>query len=97
MYNESFYKNPSDGTSKFKTLPDPQPNMSAAALSVYVRPYQVVQASNVYYDGFTWTMAHYLAPIAYENFLLTSSDGSAASSVIYQNPGWPVSPNGTPE
>lgn len=96
MHNESFYKN-ADGSSKFKTLPDPQPNMSSPTLSVYVRPYQVVEASNVYYNGFTWTMAHYLAPIAYENFLLTSTDANASSSVIYQNPGWPLTANGIPE
>ncbi|MDO5104860.1 RagB/SusD family nutrient uptake outer membrane protein [Capnocytophaga sp.] len=96
MHNEPFYKN-ADGSSKLKTLPDPQPNMSAAALSNYVRPYQVVKESNVYYNGFSWTPAHYLVPIAYENFLLTSSNGSAASSEIYQNPGWPISSNGTPE
>lgn len=96
MHNEPFYKN-ADGTSKFKTLPDSQPNMSSSTLSMYVRPYQVVQANNVYYDGFTWTPAHYLVPIAYENFLLTSANGNASSSEIYQNPGWPVSANGTPE
>ncbi|MDO4781719.1 MAG: RagB/SusD family nutrient uptake outer membrane protein [Capnocytophaga felis] len=96
MHNEPFYKK-DDGSSKFKTLPDSQPNMSSPNLSTYVRPYQVVQANNVYYDGFNWTPAHYLAPIAYENFLLTSSNGSAASSEIYQNPGWPVAANGTPE
>ncbi|MDO4229142.1 MAG: RagB/SusD family nutrient uptake outer membrane protein [Capnocytophaga sp.] len=95
MYNESFYKN-ADGTSKFKVLPDTQPNMSSPTLSNYVRPYQVVQANNVYYDGFTWTQAHYLAPIAYENFLLTSQ-GDANSSEIYQNPGWPIAPEGSPE
>lgn len=96
MHNEPFYKN-ADGTSKFKTLPDSQPNMSSSTLSMHVRPYQVVQANNVYYDGFTWTPAHYLVPIAYENFLLTSSNGNVSSSEIYQNPGWPVSPNGVPE
>lgn len=96
MHNESFYKK-DDGSSKFKTLPDSQPNMSSPTLSTYVRPYQVVQANNVYYDGFSWTPAHYLAPIAYENFLLTSPNGSATSSEIYQNPGWPVAANGTPE
>ncbi len=53
-------------------------------LSVYVLPYQVVQASNIYYDGFTWIIAHYLAPIAYENFLLTSSDGSASLSLTQE-------------
>lgn len=96
MYNENFYKN-ADGTSKFRTLPDSQPNMSSQTQSVYVRPYQIVEASNVYYNGFTWTIAHYLAPISYENFLLTSPDGNAKSSVIYQNPGWPIVANGTPE
>ncbi|MFJ1350943.1 RagB/SusD family nutrient uptake outer membrane protein [Capnocytophaga canimorsus] len=96
MYQEDFYKN-ADGSSKFKTLPNSQPNMSSPSLSTYVRPYQVVQANNVYYDGFSWTPSHYLAPIAYENFLITSKNGDVSTSEIYQNPGWPVSPNGVPE
>ncbi len=53
-------------------------------LSVYVLPYQVVQTSNIYYNGFTWIIAHYLASIAYENFLLTSSDGSVSLSLTQE-------------
>lgn len=92
MYDANDYKD--NGVSKIKTLPEASPNMSAKALSTYIRPYQITQTNNLYYDGYTWTKAHYLSPIPYENFIHTSSDGSALSSVIYQNPGWPISANG---
>ncbi|MFD2969096.1 hypothetical protein [Sphingobacterium bambusae] len=39
------------------------------------------------YGGAKFAMAHYLSPIAIENFQIASSDHNIASSVIYQNPG----------
>ncbi|MDO4782258.1 MAG: RagB/SusD family nutrient uptake outer membrane protein [Capnocytophaga felis] len=93
MHNSNEYKD-NNGVSKFKTLPDASPNMSSKTLSNYIRPYQIVQANNLYYDGYNWTLAHYLSPIPYENFVQTSTDGNVSSSVIYQNPGWPISANG---
>lgn len=93
MYDSNEYKN-NNGVSKFKTLPEASPNMSSKTLSTYIRPYQIVQANNLYYDGYNWTLAHYLSPIPYENFVQTSTDGNVSSSVIYQNPGWPISANG---
>lgn len=71
---------------------DPTKNtMSSPNLSDYIRPFQIIQTNNNFYDGFFFTEAHYLEPIAYEHFLDTSSDGETVStSPIYQNPGWPT-------
>ncbi|EKY11544.1 RagB/SusD family nutrient uptake outer membrane protein [Capnocytophaga sp. oral taxon 324] len=95
MYDKPTYKN-NNGTSKLVALPAASPNISAKTLSVYIRPYQIIQQNNLYYNGITWTKAHYLSPIGFENFLRTSKGGNVATSVIYQNPGWPVQADGIP-
>ncbi|WP_257670587.1 RagB/SusD family nutrient uptake outer membrane protein [Parapedobacter tibetensis] len=65
-------------------------NVSSPALSEYLRPYQR-NANQLAYNGFTWKMAHYLTPIAINQFLLTAPDGQTVSdSPIYQNPYWPA-------
>jgi len=69
--------------------------VSDPALSSYLRPYEISSKSLVF-DGYRWNMAHYLQPIAAQNFLITSSDGNASSSPIYQNPGWPMTANSGP-
>lgn len=101
---DRYYKTDANGNkvSLFVTLPNSKPTMSAQSLSVYIRPYQVVQANNLYYDGYTWTEAHYLSPIPYDNFVQTSDSSveingvTTLSSSIYQNPGWPIQANGVP-
>ncbi len=56
-------------------------------VSDYVRP----NKSGNYANGFYFTEAHYLDPIAVKHFQITAPDGaSVAQSVIYQNPGWPI-------
>ncbi|MGQ1889901.1 RagB/SusD family nutrient uptake outer membrane protein [Thermophagus sp. OGC60D27] len=63
--------------------------VSSPSLSEYLRPYQIVQSNNNYYDGLNFTEAHYLEPIAVQHFLITAEDGQTIStSPIYQNPGW---------
>lgn len=65
-------------------------NVSSPSLSVYLRPNQKTTA-NSYYNGFFFYQAHYLYPIAIQNFMNTASDGKTTSeSPIYQNPGWPM-------
>lgn len=65
-------------------------NISSPALSEYVRPYQK-RINQKCYNGFIWHMAHYLEPIAIQNFQITSSDGvTIDKSPIYQNPYWPT-------
>ncbi len=74
---------------------DSRSNVSAPELSQYLRPQEVAGNSLIMQQGgFKWAMAHYLSPIAIQNFLNTSADGSdVATSPIYQNPGWPTTPN----
>lgn len=61
-------------------------NVSDPARSLYMRP-QEVHSNMLSYGGAKFAMAHYLSPIAIENFQIASSDHNIASSVIYQNPG----------
>ncbi|MGK9120705.1 RagB/SusD family nutrient uptake outer membrane protein [Olivibacter jilunii] len=63
--------------------------VSDPALSHYLRPHQI-RSNSLSYNGTRWAMAHYLSPIAVQHFLITSSDASINSSVLYQNPGWPT-------
>ena len=65
-------------------------NVSSPSLSNYLRPNQKV-STNQYYNGFNFYEAHYLEPIAVQNFMNTAPDGkTVANSPIYQNPGWPI-------
>ncbi|HEX8313928.1 MAG TPA: RagB/SusD family nutrient uptake outer membrane protein, partial [Flavisolibacter sp.] len=63
--------------------------VSDPALSPYLRPYEIRSNSNGY-NGVRWHMAHYLSPIAAQHFILTSENGDAAASPLYQNPKWPM-------
>ena len=66
---------------------------SSKERSEYYRPYEVDQTSEVY-NGYVWTMAHYLRPIMAKQFQLTSTDPTDFStSTIYQNPYWPTKAN----
>jgi starch-binding outer membrane protein, SusD/RagB family len=61
---------------------------SDPALSIYLRVHQIA-TNSPYYNGYFWTEAHYLEPIAANHFLDSSSDGvDVTTSPIYQNPGW---------
>lgn len=71
-------------------------NVSAPSLSPYLRPYEVSSKSLVL-NGYKWNMAHYLSPIAIQNFMITSQDKDISQSPIYQNPGWPLVANQGPE
>ncbi|MCK3685597.1 RagB/SusD family nutrient uptake outer membrane protein [Maribellus sp. YY47] len=70
-------------------------NISSSAASEYMRPYGVnVDNSNLVLNGYRWTEAHYLTPIAIQHFIITASTPTdLTSSVIYQNPGWPLQAN----
>lgn len=89
------YKN-DKGESTLREEPLENPNVSPKSNSTYLRPYQVRSKNNIFYEGYTWTLAHYLSPIGYRNFAIASPDGTAEKSVIYQNPYWPVEANGLP-
>lgn len=66
--------------------------VSNASLSEYLRPYQKnMTSSNLFKDGYTWHMAHYLQPLPLRQFQLTASDNvSMDLSPLYQNPYWPT-------
>lgn len=68
-------------------------NVSSPQLSTYLRPYEIInKATNqLYGKGYIWCEAHYLNPISIVHFRNTSSTpDDLSTSVIYQNPGWPL-------
>lgn len=68
-------------------------NVSSSSRSTYLRPYEIVnRASNQMWNkGYKWCEAHYLNPIAITHFRTTASNPTDINtSVIYQNPGWPM-------
>ena len=64
----------------------------------YLCPYRSVKTNNLMYDaGYTWCEAHYLNPIAITHFRITASNpNDLSTSIIYQNPGWPIQANEGP-
>lgn len=79
------------GTDSKNTVSDP-------ALSDYLRLLQISRnKTNRYFNGYSFTEAHYLSPIAQQHFLITANDGqSKETSIIYQNPHWPLNANEGP-
>ncbi|WP_395277441.1 sigma-70 family RNA polymerase sigma factor [Halalkalibaculum sp. DA384] len=72
------------------------PNVSSSAESDYLRPYRInLSDGNHVRNGYSWAYAHYLDPIAVEHFSITAGEESSnlESSIIYQNPGWPLQAN----
>src|SRR5699024_1885298 len=71
-------------------------NVSNSSESQYLMPYRInLSGSNFVKDGYSWAYAHYLSPIAIEHFSITTT-GEASdleTSVMYQNPGWPMQAN----
>ena len=66
-------------------------NVSSKSESSYLRPYRInLSNNNLVLNGYRWTEAHYLSPIAFNHFSITSTDGTAENSTLYQNPGWPT-------
>ncbi len=64
-------------------------NMSDQSISgVYIHPYQISRVNNSVFEGYRFTPAHYLYPLAQSVFRKSSADGSLENSVVYQNPGW---------
>lgn len=70
-------------------------NVSSKSESWYLRPYRInTSNNNLVKDGYKWALAHYLDPIAIQHFLITTPDATDLSkSVMYQNPGWPMTAN----
>lgn len=86
-------------TGKSKLIPEGQANANVSSLEnsgEYLHPYRVMSKENNYaWNGYNWCEAHYLTPIALHHFKYTSSDpNDLGTSVIYQNPGWPLTSSG---
>lgn len=66
--------------------------VSSPALSNYLRPYEKnMTATNLYRDGYTWHLAHYLQPVPIKEMQLSAPDYKTVSeSPLYQNPYWPT-------
>ena len=68
-------------------------NMSSKEISGdYIRPYQISRKNNNVFNGYHFTPAHYLSPIPQAVFRQTASGDQTdlSTSVVYQNPGWPM-------
>lgn len=67
-------------------------NMSAKETSVYIRPYQISSKNNSVFNGYHFTAAHYLNPIPQAVFRQTATGDQTdlTTSIVYQNPGWPM-------
>lgn len=66
-------------------------NVSGPEQGVYLRPQEINPNSLVLKNGgCKWAKAHYLDPVAIQNFLIT---GGVESSHLYQNPYWPTRAN----
>lgn len=71
-----------DGSNTAKT--------SSPELSNYLRPYEKnMTTGNLYRNGYTWHMAHYLQPLPIKEMQLTAPDhATVTDSPLYQNPYW---------
>ncbi|MBG6234768.1 hypothetical protein IWX76_001336 [Pedobacter sp. CAN_A7] len=92
---ESWYKNVAGASVLIESgTPGKTPNVSKKSESSYLRPYRINNTpSNFVYNGYRWTEAHYLEPIAIKHLIITSTAGDINSAAIYQNPGWPTVAN----
>lgn len=61
----------------------------------YLRPYAIMKNNNPVLDGYIWAKANYLSPVPVREMELLSPDESVSTSVLYQNPYWPETINGT--
>ena len=64
--------------------------VSSPSLSDYLRPYERNMTSgNLWRDGYTWHMAHYLQPLPIKEMQLAAPDhATVTESPLYQNPYW---------
>lgn len=68
---------------------------NAASVSKYLRPQGKNELVNKY-NGYCFETANYLSPLSYDVFRLSTPEegGDVSTSVVYQNPGWPVEAGG---
>lgn len=90
------YKDKASGKDLLIPQGQENPNVSNYAESgKYLRPYQIVKTNNIIFNGYNWCDAHYLTPVALTHFRITATNpDDLSTSVIYQTPGWPLTPSG---
>ena len=73
-------------------------NMSPESDGVYILPNRISMKNNLVFEGYNWCEAHYLNPLAQSVFRQTASGDKTdlSTSVVYQNPGWPMIDGQTP-
>ena len=82
-----------DGVDYCKVDPDGGTgNMSPESDGVYILPNRISKKNNLVFEGYNWCEAHYLNPLAQSVFRQTASGDKTdlTTSVVYQNPGWPL-------
>lgn len=95
VYNADFYKEEQNILVPYPGSGGKTPNVSSNTESKYLRPYQILSENNKIWNGLNWSKANYLNPLPFLEFQLTSADPSQiGTSVLYQNPYWPVEANG---
>ncbi|MCM0238260.1 RagB/SusD family nutrient uptake outer membrane protein [Bacteroides fragilis] len=64
-----------------------------ASVSKYLRPYHKNELAK---DGYNFEVANYLSPLSIDVFETSTPEkgGDISTSVVYQNPGWPVKADG---
>ena len=64
---------------------------NTASVSKYLRP-QAMNELVKKYNGYCFEEANYLSPLSYDVFRMSTPEegGDVSTSVVYQNPGWPV-------
>ena len=90
------YKDETSGKNLLIPQGQENPNVSNYTESgKYLRPYQIVKTNNIMFNGYNWCEAHYLTPIALTHFRISATNpDDLSTTVIYQNPGWPLTPSG---
>lgn len=64
-----------------------------ASVSKYLRPQGKNELVNKH-NGYCFETANYLSPLSYDVFRMSTPEegGDVSTSVVYQNPGWPIEP-----
>ena len=78
----------------FKFYTEDKLDVVDKSVTTYFRPYHKHTLAKA---GYNFEEANYLSPLSYEIFRLSTPDkgGDISTSVVYQNPGWPVDKGGT--
>lgn len=97
-YDSDDYKDVDNTGQTFSRLIEPSDagagktaNVSSRTVSKYLRPYQIIVANNLVFNGYNWSKANYLSPLpAYQIRLTSSNVSDPSTSPLYQNPYWPT-------